>query len=312
MPKISIVIPNYNTERFVEQAIASVVGQSERDIEIIVVDDGSSDGSKQIIQRLGDTDHRIKLIQNTRKKGVSGARNTGLEAASGEWIGFLDSDDIMAPESLAIRIRALNDYPECRWMGGDFSMIAETGEPIVDAWFQSKENVMQSLQGLVDDRGYYFIPNPVDLFLDQTVIIWTGTILLHRSLREQVGLFNETMSHGEDIDYWYRLAEHGGLLFLPQVVASYRQRDGSASKDLARLIEGNIVLYRGLANNRNLANHADKFAEKYFMALVSAIRYYREHNAFMAAMGMALKAIGFRPTSVLAWKQMLASLVRAN
>ena len=310
MPKISVIIPTYNTERFVEQAIRSVMYQTERDIEVIVVDDGSSDGSMELINKLAEDDTRIRVLKNTRQKGVSGARNTGLLAADGEWIGFLDSDDIMTHDSLDMRMGALQNYPNCSWVGGDFAMISETGSSVVAEWFVSKDNIMQALQDFVGPNGLYFIRDPVKLFLDQTVIIWTGTVLIHRSLVEKVGLFNETMSHGEDIDYWYRLGAYGDFLFVPKVVANYRQRSGSASKALDKLVKGNLVLYRGLMQNKTLIKYKAELSDKHFTSLVSAIRYYREQGAFATAAQFALRAIGFKPTSILAWKQMLACMAR--
>ena len=92
--KITVIIPMYNTEEYIERCIKSAINQTYKNLEIIIVNDGSTDNSLQICERLKKEDDRIKII-NQENKGVSGARNTGLEAATGEYIGFIDSDDFL-------------------------------------------------------------------------------------------------------------------------------------------------------------------------------------------------------------------------
>ena len=95
--KISVIIPVYNGDKYLDECVSSVVGQSLRDIEIIIVNDGSTDGSGKTADRFAESDGRIKVIHQSNR-GVSAARNAALEAASGEYVGFVDSDDVAAPE----------------------------------------------------------------------------------------------------------------------------------------------------------------------------------------------------------------------
>lgn len=97
--KVSVIIPVYNTELYVRQTIQSILGQTLHDIEIITVDDGSTDNSLSILSELAEQDHRIKIFAH-KNQGVSVARNIGLEQASGEFIYFMDSDDLLEKDTL--------------------------------------------------------------------------------------------------------------------------------------------------------------------------------------------------------------------
>src|SRR5215831_8324331 len=101
---VSVVIPAYNRENVIEAAISSVLSQTYRDYEILVVDDGSSDSTPRILKRLTQEDARIKYLQHPANRGAQAARNTGIRAAEGRWIAFLDSDDRWLPESLTARL----------------------------------------------------------------------------------------------------------------------------------------------------------------------------------------------------------------
>ena len=99
MPKSSVIVPVYNVKDFLEKCVDSVLRQTERDFELLLIDDGSTDGSGALCDELAGRDNRIRVIHQ-ENKGLGGARNTGIEAASGDWLLFLDSDDWIEPETL--------------------------------------------------------------------------------------------------------------------------------------------------------------------------------------------------------------------
>jgi len=107
MPLVSVVIPTHNRSKYIERAIASVLAQTYADLEAIVVDDGSADDTARVAEAYARKDSRIRLIQHERRKGAQAARNTGIFAATGKWIAFLDSDDEWLPHSLEARLRPL-------------------------------------------------------------------------------------------------------------------------------------------------------------------------------------------------------------
>src|SRR5262245_46459739 len=105
MPRVSVIIPTHNRSKQIELAIASVLAQSYADLEAIVVDDGSEDDTVRIVEACAQKDPRIRLIEHHQRRGAQAARNSGIFAAKGEWIAFLDSDDEWLHDSLALRLR---------------------------------------------------------------------------------------------------------------------------------------------------------------------------------------------------------------
>jgi glycosyltransferase involved in cell wall biosynthesis len=109
MTLVSVVIPTYNRSGFIQSAIQSVLEQTHSDWELVVVDDGSNDNTVQIIEEYNRKDPRVRLVVHSEREGAQAARNTGIRAARGEWIAFLDSDDQWLPDSLEIRLRLARD-----------------------------------------------------------------------------------------------------------------------------------------------------------------------------------------------------------
>lgn len=129
MPKVSVIIPAYNAERFVSNAVTSAAGQTERDIEIIIIDDCSSDRTAGLCRSMAESDSRIRFMQNERNSGVSATRNSGVAAATGEYIAFLDSDDIWAPDKLRLQLELAEAHPDCPIIFTASSFIAADGTP---------------------------------------------------------------------------------------------------------------------------------------------------------------------------------------
>src|SRR5712691_9085475 len=108
---VSIIMPAFNAQRYIAEAVQSVVAQSYPHWELLVVDDGSSDDTVRIAESFAQRDSRVKLLRNAGRKGVSSARNTGIDRSEGEFVGFLDADDGYGPGSLEDRIRFLQKRP---------------------------------------------------------------------------------------------------------------------------------------------------------------------------------------------------------
>ena len=126
VPRVSIIMPAYNTARFIRAAIDSVLAQTYKNFELIVVDDRSPDDCAAICQSYSDT--RLRLVSLTENRGLAGARNAGIEVAQGEFIGFLDSDDVAVPERLALQLTYFDSHPNCILLGGGYRRMHEDGE----------------------------------------------------------------------------------------------------------------------------------------------------------------------------------------
>ncbi len=193
-PRVSIIIPAYNIEAYVGNAIESALAQTWPDTEIIVVDDGSTDETARIIQNY-DPDRVRYLYQENR--GLPGARNTGIRASSGQWIALLDGDDEWFPERLEKQLTSLLAHPDLVWGSCNHEMLnVATGD--------------RSLMKPVDycraiTRGQDWFES---FFLANLSYIWwpPSTMMIARQVFDQVGLFREGLRFAEDIEMWWRIA----------------------------------------------------------------------------------------------------------
>lgn len=188
---ISVVIPSYNREATLSRALNSVLNQSSAVDEVIVVDDGSSDNSAAVIQQQFPT---IKLIQQPNQ-GVSAARNTGINAASGDWIALLDSDDEWLPEKIATIRQAQINNPEEILFHSD------------EIWIRngSRVNQMNKHAKYGGDIFKYCLP---------LCVISPSAVVIHRSVFEQIGFFNEKLPACEDYDLWLRFCHRFPVFYI--------------------------------------------------------------------------------------------------
>src|ERR671910_2706788 len=128
--KVSVVIPCYNQADFLGEAIESVLSQSYQAFEVIVVDDGSTDDTKEVASAYALEDSRVRLVRQ-QNRGLAGARNRGLAESRGEYVVFLDSDDRLLGEALEVGVRELESHPECAFVAGRCRFIAADGSPIL-------------------------------------------------------------------------------------------------------------------------------------------------------------------------------------
>ena len=222
-PKVSIIIPVYNTESFVEEAILSILNQTLSETEVIVVDDGSTDSSLEIIKTLADTDSRIKFFSQ-RNQGQSVARNLGLNIAKGEYIYFMDSDDILKKDTLACC------YKKCNEEQLDFVFF--------DALNFGSENISFPLnynrKGKINDHLIYRGPEILNILLDikeYRVPLWLYFIktyfIKENELLLQAGLSHEDQIFSAQIFY---LAEK--VRYIPEVFFMRRIRANSVMTSL--------------------------------------------------------------------------------
>jgi glycosyltransferase involved in cell wall biosynthesis len=221
-PLVSIIVPSFNTAAYVAEAIESVLSQDYPNKELIVVDDGSTDGTVDVIRGYGD---QVRLLQ-TDRGGPAAARNAGIAVARGEYIAFNDSDDVWLPGRLSVQVADLEAHPDVgvnyvdiiwwfRDEDGEFRIpdlphppLAEAGKPL--ARFDPKHS------------GWIYH----HLLFDS--VMSTITVLLRRSLIDEIGSFDESLKRGEDYDMWLRASRVTQVHKLVYPGALYR-RHGSGS-----------------------------------------------------------------------------------
>ncbi len=208
MPTVSVIINTYNSSRFLLRAIDSVLAQTYRNFELIVVDDGSTDDTREAVAPYRD---RLTYIYQENKK-YSAAKNTGIRASSGEYIAFMDSDDLWMPEKLERQVAVLDEHPEAVLTYCQAIYIDPDDRQIQ---FRGKTYCNPEGDRLViaDMRKELFMT---------TVVAPGSTMLVRRWAVEKAGLFDEAHVHGEDWELWLRIAPFGLFAYSPEVLSKYR------------------------------------------------------------------------------------------
>jgi glycosyltransferase involved in cell wall biosynthesis/peptidoglycan/xylan/chitin deacetylase (PgdA/CDA1 family) len=232
---VSVVIPCYNAEKYIGQAIESVLNQTYRDFELIIINDGSTDKSEEVIKKYCLLDSRIKYFYQINK-GVSTSRNEGIKKSAGEFIAFLDADDVWEPENLEAKIKALVENKNTDWVFSDMYLADE---------LLNKTDVIEG----GDDS------NLLDSLLSRKgeAIHAPSNLVVRSVCFEKSGVYFDThLSTSADWDFCIQLAskKHQGKR-IPQPLWSYRVLENSMSRDLQSLENDNLYVHRK-ANARHL------------------------------------------------------------
>jgi glycosyltransferase involved in cell wall biosynthesis len=207
---VSVIMPAYNTARFIGQAIRSVLAQTYTHWELLVIDDGSTDGTSEAAAGFGDA--RIRCIR-TENRGLAAARNVGIDHARGEFIALLDSDDAWFPGKLSVQMKVFEREPEVALTYSAVRRIGEDGRRLRPHRF--------ALDRLADgwclDR----------LLTWNRVVNGAQTMVLRRAVLDQVGGFDPELRAVEDWDLWWRSAVHFKFRYVGRALAAYRVRPGS-------------------------------------------------------------------------------------
>lgn len=282
-PLISVIIPTYNTEKFIVDALDSVFKQTYRPIEVIVVDDGSTDNTAEIIrkyvqtvQSIRDVDscqttetieqleqaersnnsnilnecadqtprtirtfltsEAIELIYIYQKNGGrASARNTGIKAARGKYIAFLDSDDMWTPGKLEKQINIMEGNKNIDFLFGDKQRFSDNGKILTTSMFK-KNNYDENFFG-----DPFYVRDAYKKLLHSNFIP-TGTVIMKRECFDRTGLFDESI-YAEDYEFWLRVALLNNMAFANELWELERDREGSGSKNLKAVYLSNISTF---------------------------------------------------------------------
>jgi glycosyltransferase involved in cell wall biosynthesis len=205
MPRVSVILPTYNYGRFVGEAIQSVLGQTFQDFELIVVDDGSTDNTRDVVGSF--TDPRLRYIYK-ENGGESSAYNVGIHASSGEYIAFLDSDDIWLPRKLELQVKAMESAPQAGLVYSDVLYFDSTTGAIIEQFSRKLHGPLP--RGMVLERHIEeFFAHP-------------STWLVRRMVFDRVGMFDEGQMNSEDEDMLFRIASCFEFEVVPMPLAMAR------------------------------------------------------------------------------------------
>jgi glycosyltransferase involved in cell wall biosynthesis len=213
-PTVSIVMPAFNAAQFLDEAVCSVLDQTFRDFEFIIVDDGSTDDTATILQKYAKADSRVRVFRQTNE-GMIPALNRGCRVARGRFIARMDADDISLPQRIERQLKYLEAHPEIGILGTWASRIDENGRVVGD-WCLS--------------------PNPKVLKWNHffTVCVIHPTVLMRREVLEKLNYYRSDAIHAEDRDLWLRASAITDFSNLPECLLKYRVWGKSTSNRLKR------------------------------------------------------------------------------
>ncbi len=264
---VSIVIPVYNAEKYIGQAIHSVLRQSSTNWELLVVNDGSNDKSKDIIHSFSDS--RIKYFEQVNK-GVSAARNVGLANMKGEYFCFLDADDVLPPDSLQNRLKVFKETENVHFVDGSVDFYDNTLTQKIKSWTPNFNG--NPLRDLLSLSGKSFLGN-------------TWMIKKHSYMHYA---FENGLTHGEDLLFYINLARCGGLYsYTTEPILYYRTGHTSAMSDLKGLENGYKEVYKELQQMNDVPDDWKKMYYKKMKSIM--LKSYLGKGELFNAMKMIFK-----------------------
>ena len=222
-PLVSVIVPCFNVEQTVKRALVSIAQQDHPCLEVIAVDDGSTDGTASILASHGRPVTRVIRLQSNR--GVAVARNAGLAVARGEYVAFLDADDEWLPSKISRQVGFISQHPKMTFVSCNARVVDQECRvgipPFADLLPETPSDAWKAL--LAD------------------TFVWTPTVLARRTSLEQARGFDENLTIAEDQDLWIRLALLGEVAFIDEVLTIVHERPGSLSGTDARLLIDNTL-----------------------------------------------------------------------
>lgn len=229
-PSVSVVIPTFNRARFIGTAVQSVRDQSHACTEIVIVDDGSTDDTAQVVAALGEGIRYVKQAN----AGPAAARNRGILEATGDLVAFLDTDDRWLPDKTALQVDILRRNPSVALVSADMAIEDGTGARLVDSNF-----VLRQLQTLFADLDGQPVPDAPRLLLKVNYIN-TSTVLARRDVLLAMNGFDTRLRYGEDLELWLRIAARHAIACVPSVQEIRVEHASNVTKSIEPMLLGYV------------------------------------------------------------------------
>ena len=239
-PRVSVVVPAFQAEDRIGRCLARLGEQTFRDFEVVVVNDGSTDGTSDVVRQLASTDPRIRLVEQANA-GIAAARNRGVEASHGQWLAFLDDDDLWHRDKLALQIARLEAMPGAAAVSCLSALVDLQGRLL--GW---------QLGGMPEGNVYREM-------LEWDMVSGGSVAVVGRTPFEAAGGFDASLPDRADWDLWIRLARQHPFTTVPRVLVGYTRRPGSVSQSYDRMIEhGQRVLEKARREDPGITDAAHR------------------------------------------------------
>ena len=227
-PRISVLMPAHNAENYIVAAVRSALDSGEPNVEVIVVDDGSTDGTVDAARAIED--HRVTVIPISASGGPARPRNVALGHARAPYVAMLDSDDVLKSGWLAASADALDRSPAAGFAFGDFERMDADGN-VFETSASYAYPMFRGLKFELAGEDWRLIPqSELARGLLYGNFIGTSSVVMRRDLATTLGGFDESLRNADDVDLWYRLAHHCAALYSPRLAYSYRVLANSVAR----------------------------------------------------------------------------------
>lgn len=292
-PLVSIVLPTYDRLPYLRGAVGSVLAQTYARWELIVVDDGSADGTADWVRGIGD--ERVRLLARPHRGRIPVLRNEGVREARGEYVAFLDSDDAWRADKLGLQVAAHRAHPDVRWSYSGRTVVDAAGRVIPD----ERLAPWRPVSGRIARR-----------LLVHEAMVALPSVLAERALLEEAGGFDESLPFSTDYDLWLRLALRAECLALPEPLVRIRLHPAQSTRDRPEVNESFIRVYRKYAglDPDPAVRRVCRRQQGFYAMHVSRQRQRLGQRG--AALRAALYALSRRPLWRPAWHALAAALLK--
>jgi glycosyltransferase involved in cell wall biosynthesis len=323
--ELSIILTAFDEGRLLRDAVESVFAQTAPDgyelpvMEVLLVyDQETRPKTAEVVEDIRRRHPEVRVMENRHRRGVGGSRNTGIDAARGEWIAFLDGDDLWFPDAVHTRWSALRDHPDAGWLASDFVRAPDLEQTPPGAAFTRDNAHVRALMGHprevpgspFDDGSPFRVARPVAEFC-QASLCWTGTVMARRDLVRGVGAFHDRLVRGQDTHLWIRLAAVSDLLFVPVPLALYRTRPSTLARRGTTLRGWDIVGTLDLLRRPIMRPWTrDLYHGRMVRMMNEQALYLRSQRRFLAAAAYAAASGVMWPAQKRAWRNLAGALIR--
>ena len=289
-PKVSVIIPAFNAARYIARTLDSILAQTYPDVEVIVIDDGSTDDTAA---RVAAYAPRVQYAWQPNSGGCSKPRNHGIARATGELLVFIDSDDLMAPHRIASEVDALMQHQEAQLVFSNYRDFDDNRFDVI-GHFDTCPLLSALLESQQPGTDVVVLNPDVGAELLLTENFGSSSPMIRRSVLDAVGLYDETLKASEDFDLQYRVAEAGPIALIPQVGWYKRLHQSSMSSNHENILTHKILTRRRLRAHEADANRRRKLS-KMLGAFYWAFAYHETGRNNLRALWLGVISFRYRP-----------------
>lgn len=302
---VSVIIPAYNAEKFIEEAIASVLRQTYAHREIIVVDDGSLDNTQERVKKYASD---VVYVWQRNSGGFPGSpRNRGLESSRGEFLCFLDADDIMLPDRIQRQVELLETNPDLGFVFGDYRNFSDRGQAERTHFEECPQ-----LQRLLGQQESLVLPSlsATRLLLHENIGL-PSSLMIRRAVLRMISGFPIEYRIGEDFHFYYRIARTFPIGICNRIVSLRRMHESNLTKEAIRTLHDQLRSYSRLQESERDSANVERFHELIYQCEIGLARAYVNHGEFWRSVIHNLQAMkGSFPTSLSRFAHASWSLLR--